>query len=137
MRALVLGLVIACSACSTGQLRAHITTAATTRASLDLGATVGEAACSVERARAMGEAQVPPEEFAAHERRCTRALGAHKAAVAAWVGYVTAVLAATGQRRPSLTQVLSWAAQVATLYGELRSAFQDLGIVLPALGGVE
>lgn len=124
------------AACSNAQLRAHTAAAVTSRISLDLGATVGEEACSEERSAQMGREGVSVEDHEAHVARCVEARGAHRLAVQGWTAYVTSVLeAAASGRRPDLTDVGRWALELVRLYRGVSGALRDLGVEAPALPG--
>jgi hypothetical protein len=128
-----------CAACSPSALRVHVHAAPMARSSLDVAAGLGEAACAPERSARMAREGVSSDEHEAHVRRCERAKGAHALAVAAWVGYVGAVLEAASGGRVGLVDVLRWSSQLTTLYHDTRAALAALGVDAPdlpsALGG--
>lgn len=128
-----------CASCTTSQLRTHAHAASLSRASLDLGAAMGEGACSPERSARMAREGVSASEHTAHVRRCEHISGAHALAVAAWRGYVAAVLSAAETGRVSMVDVLTWASRLATVYQSLSEALARVGVDAPrlpaALGG--
>lgn len=134
MRIALLVTALLLSACSSSALQAHLFAGTTSRASLDLAADLGGAACSESASEAMGAAGVTPEAHARHVERCEASAGAHKLAVAAWRGYLASVLeAAAAGRRPDLSDVLRWAGELARLYKGVSAALRDLGVDAPRL----
>lgn len=127
------------TACTTSQLRTHAHAASVSRASLDLGATLGEAACSPERSARMAREGSTVEAHEAHVEACLSVKGSHGVAVAAWVGYVGAVLSAATTGRVGLADILTWASRFASTYTTLADALRVLGVdapgLPPALGG--
>jgi hypothetical protein len=128
------------TACTASTLRTHAHAASVSRASLDLGATLGEAACAPERSAQMARAGDTAEAHEAHVEACLAVKGTHGIAVAAWVGYVGAVLSAATTGRTELADMLAWATRFAATYAALADALRVLGVdapgLPPALGGV-
>lgn len=134
MRVLALTFVVVLAGCSAGALRAHVFAGTTSRATLELAADLGSAACSEEVSEAMGAQGVSAEAHARHVERCLNAKASHKLAVTAWRGYLVAVLeAADAGRRPNLTDVLGWARELARLYTGVSGALRELGVDAPRL----
>lgn len=134
-------LLVVLSGCTTSALRTHTHAASLSRATLDLGATLGEAACSTERSERMAREGVSIAVHEAHIETCLRVKGAHSLAVASWVGYVGAVLSAATAGRVGLADILLWASQLTSTYTALADALRLLGVDPPrlpaALGGAK